>query len=77
MQGSLSFITFLPWALWMMLLQGGTFEDNWWWVFLYPLPLYCPYLLNPVAFLGTIPYYGTPWILRMMNAKLEGGWDVL
>jgi len=34
-------------------------------------------LFNPIAPYMTIPDSETPWALRMMDAKIAGGWDVL
>jgi hypothetical protein len=84
----LSFFTYYPWGLWeaVFSLPWG---DNWFLVFFYPWRYWATIgiwpTFNAIVFnlFGTLfhafffEWYGVPWVLRLFQAQITGGWDVL
>ena len=78
-QSYLISFTLIPYEAWSFVFEGNL--GDWTYMFFYPSHYqmaFSPLLLyNPIALYMTIPGSETPWALRMMDAKISGGWDVL
>ena len=71
--------TIIPWEAWAYVAEGNLGE--WTYIFFYPAHYQMPFSViltfNPIAAYMEVPGSHTPWLLRMMDAKLSSGWDVL